>query len=117
MPGSLYHARHFSKRPYVGADGREHWEIDLIDGDTDVVSLSSWAALIDYCAELGISEDVWPTIDCECAIDVPLDQVEAKQAAFREALRKLGPTEVSASKLLSRVVSYLDRGEAVFFTG
>ena len=116
MSGSLFHARRFSRRPYIGADGGEHWEVELIDGDADVVSHSSWLELIGYCAALGVPEDLWPTFERECAIDVPLDQVEAKQALFREALRKLSLAHVSGHELLSRVVTYLDRDEAVFFT-
>jgi hypothetical protein len=117
MSGSLYHARRFERRPYVGADGNEHWEIEPIDGAADVVSHTSWHGLIRHCAELGVPEDVWPSfILCECAIDVPLDEVQAKQRPFRRALLGLSPVHSSGHELLARIVAYLERGEAVFFT-
>jgi hypothetical protein len=116
MAGSLHHGRRFERRPYVGHDGLEHWEVAPIEGDVDVVSRSSWGELIRHCAQFGVPENVWPTLDCECAIDVPLDGVYAMQAAFRDALGRLTPAQVSSHGLLSRVAAYLARGEAVFFT-
>lgn len=116
MSGMLHHAQRFEKRRYVGNDGLEHWEVEAIEGDADVVSHSSWGGVISHCTHFGVPEDVWPTLDCECGIDVPLDEVDAMQAAFREALRKLTPAQVSSHNLLSRIVSYVARGEKVFFT-
>lgn len=116
MPGSLYHARRFEKRAYLGNDGLEHWEVEAIGGGVEVVSHSSWRELIRHCARFGVPENVWPTLDGECAIDVSLDEVDAMQAPLRAALCKLSPTQVSSHALLSRIVSYLDRGEIIFFT-
>jgi hypothetical protein len=116
MPGSLYHARRFEKRPYIGGDGLRHWEIEPIDGDADVVSHSSWGELVRHCAQFGVPEDIWPILDRECAIDVLLDDIESMQPPFRAALRLLSPAQISSHDLLSRIVTYLDRNEIIFFT-
>ncbi|MDI3282260.1 hypothetical protein [Polyangium sp. 15x6] len=117
MPGSLYHARQFGRLPYRGNDQREHWEVDIIDGDMDVVSYSSWQELVEYSARLGVPVEVWPdfTDGHGEGIDVPLDRVDRMQGDLREALRRLTPAEVAGHALLARIVGYLARGEKVFF--
>lgn len=116
MAGSLHHARSFEKRFYRGMDGLQHWELEHVEGDLDVVSHSTWWETVDHCARLGVPEEVWPFFDCSCGIDVPLEDAYAMQADFRAALGELRPADVSSHELLSRIVSYLDRGEVVFFT-
>ncbi|MDC3954045.1 hypothetical protein [Polyangium jinanense] len=114
MPGSLHHARQLGRLPYRGNDQQEHWEVDIIDGDMDVVSYSSWHELVEYCARLGVPVEVWPGFTRE-GIDVSLDRVDRMQGDLREALRRLTLAEVSGHVLLARIVGYLARGEKVFF--
>ena len=116
MAGTLYHASRFERRPYPGQDKLEHWEIESVDGGSDIVAHASWRELIDYCVQLGVPADVWPTLDNECGIDVSLEDVTSMQPSFRTELLRLSRAQVSLHELLSRVVGYLDRGETVFFS-
>lgn len=113
MAGMLYHGRMFEKDEYTGNDGVIHYEVIPVDGGTDVVSISNWRAIVDYCAQAGIAEDSWPSFDD--AFDVPLEIVESKCTVLREKLRELGDLASEAMPHLERVVRYLDNGDQIFF--
>ena len=115
MAGTLYHGRLFEKDEYTGNDGASHYEVIPVDGGTDVISISNWRAIVDYCSQAGITEECWPSFND--AFDIPLETVKQKCAVLREKLRQL---EGLASKEevphpLEKVIHYLNKGEQIFF--
>lgn len=113
MAGSLLHGRSFEKVDYIGNDGRPHYEVAPVDGDVEIVSISSWVELLDYCERMGIERTVWPGYEHE--FDVPLEEVRKKNDRIREPLLQLTPEEISELRWLERIVSYVRRGELFFF--
>lgn len=116
MAGSLIHSKTFRVERYEGRDGKPHYEVLPEDGDYDVMSYSTWSEVRRYCAALGIASEVWPDFtDYQSAIDVPLDEVDAKQGPFLRAIESLPAEAVARNDALGRIVEYLRRGEKIFF--
>jgi hypothetical protein len=69
-----------------------------------------------HCEKLGIPREVWPEFsEYEEAFDLPLEKVEKKNPLLREALKRLTDEESRSHYLLLRIVTYISRGELVFF--
>lgn len=116
MSGSLFHARGFRVEQYAGSDGQLHHEVVPVDGNSETISYSSRRDLKAYCEFYGVPPDVWPDFDdCAYGIDVPLDAVSAMQGPFRVAIARLPPEVSGGNSRLTEIVSFLQRGEQVFF--
>src|SRR5262245_28345997 len=116
MPGYLCHAKRFRKEYSVWPDGQLHYELIPEEGDTDDVSYSSWEAMKSHSEKLGIPKEVWPEFSAfEETIDLPLEEVEKKNSQLREAIERLNEEEWASHYLLLRIVTYLCRGELIFF--
>jgi hypothetical protein len=62
--------------------------------------------------------DAWPEfLDHEFGIDVPLDEVLARQGEFRQHLLSLPQEVVCQIGWLESLVGWVQSGEVVFFCG
>lgn len=113
MAGTLYHGCTFSKVTYTGNDGRPHYEVEPVDGGMDVVSISSWRAIVKYLSEFGINEEWWP--EFVNAVDVPLDDVREKCIRLRFRINAVAELATSEQPWLQDVINYLKNGEQIFF--
>ena len=113
MAGTLYHGRGFKIEEYTANDGQTHYEVTPVDGDMDVVSISSWRELQDHCESRGIARSRWP--DFDDGFDVPLDEVREKNKQICELLVELPPQDIVEFYWLEKLVTYLKRGELFFY--
>jgi hypothetical protein len=113
MAGSLYYGRDFEKVHYIGNDGLPHYEVTSIDGGIDVVSISSWVEILDYCERKGIPRSAWP--EYEDGFDIPVVEVIEKGARLTELIERLPASEVAQLYWLERIASYLNNGNVIFF--
>ncbi len=113
MAGSLFHGRDFVKNAYLGSDGQEHYELTPIDGDIEVVSVSTWLDVETACEREGIERSLWPAF--EDAIDVPLDVVRLKNARLRPLLADLGKRNSVHHEVLASLVQWSAEGQLFFF--
>lgn len=118
MGGTLFHSQEFAKTVYVGADGRDHFEVVPLDGDSLGLSHKSWAEMKAFGEAHGMPLSAWPEfLEYEIGIDVPVEEVLAKQDVLRQYLLELPSEVVDRHYWLSRVVEWVRQGEAVFFCG
>jgi len=117
MGGSLVHSKTFRIASWSSEEFGSHYEVGPDEeGDYDHFSYTSWGELKGYCERFGVPPEVWPDFTAyECCIDVPLDEIAAKQEPFRRAVEGLTPEVIAGNRHLARVAEYLRRGEQVFF--
>jgi hypothetical protein len=86
-----------------------------VDGGAENISYGSLARIVKDCEVLGMPAEVWPLfMDENCGINIPLDKVQDKKEAFRQAFIKLPPEFVESDRWLSRIAGYLQNGELIF---
>jgi hypothetical protein len=112
MPGSLFHAKSFTVKRFIGSDGLEHHEVC---GDAEVVSWTSWMELKRFGESVGIPTDSWPEfLDCDSGIDVDVDLAAQKSDLFKAHCAKI-PMGISYPYWFEKILVFLDCGETVFF--
>jgi len=118
MGGTIYHAKRFVRRDFVGNDGKSHFEVETVKGDSDNMSHSSWREIKDLAEANGMPRSAWPEfMDHEFGVDVPLEEVDARQAEFRRHLLALPPDVIRQHCWLERLTEWVGNGETVFFCG
>lgn len=118
MGGTLMHSKSFTKDEYVGNDNRPHFELRPVDGDSTNLSHSSWREMKDLAETHGMPRKVWPEfLDHDFGIDVPIDEVYARQGEFRQHLLALPLEVVRSHYWLERLVGWAREGEAILFCG
>jgi hypothetical protein len=116
MGGSLVHSKTFRINRWQRENG-PHYEVRPDDeGSYDFFSYTSWDELMRYCAGFGIPPEVWPDFRrYECCIDVPLEEIAAKQEPFGRAIESLPAEVIAGNRHLARIDGYVRNGEQVFF--
>jgi hypothetical protein len=115
MAGSLFHSCEFRIVQYMGRDGKQHHEVRPVDGDLEVVAYSSWKELKDFGRTHGIDNSEWPEfLEHPNTIDLPLSDIRVRSDRFRTAVAHFDRS-ADCPYWLARVLTYLDRGEQVFF--
>lgn len=118
MGGTLFHSKEFATTAYVGGDGRQHFEVRCIDGESLSLGHTTWGEMKALAEAHGMPSTAWPEfLEYDCGIDVPLTEVRAKQGVFRQHLLRLSPAVADRHSWLARVVEWVRHGEAVFFCG
>jgi hypothetical protein len=118
MSGTLFHSQEFATDVYIGADGRQHFEVRPVDGDQVSLGHTTWGEMKALAEAHGMPRNAWPEfLAYDFGIDVPLDEVRAKQDGFRSHLLRLSPSVLERHCWLARVAEWVRRGEAVFFCG
>ena len=117
MGGSLVHSKTFRITSWHSEEFGSHYEVGPDEeGDYDFFSYTSWTELKTYGETFGVPPEAWPDFTAyQCCIDVPLDEVKAKQEPFRRAIATLPAEVIAGNRHLARVAKYLRRGENVFF--
>ena len=113
------HAIEFRKNEYTGGDGKPHYELETIDGDSEGMGNTTWQALKQFFATLGVHPDAWPEFpNHQLSIDIPIPEVDAKNEVLRKALRE-NRSAIEAADMPERyrkILAYIERGERIFFT-
>src|SRR5438445_522345 len=118
MSGTLYHSQEFTTTEYVGRDGRQHFEVRSLDGDSLSLGHTTWDEMKALAEAQGMPRTAWPEfLDYDFGIDVPLEEVRARQDVFRQHLLRLSKDAVDSHYWLARIVAWVRGGEAVFFCG
>ncbi len=118
MSGTLFHSKEFATKEYRGVDGRTHFEVVPIDGESASLGHVTWQAMLDLAESHGMPRGVWPEfLAHDFGIDVLLDDVRAKQVRFRHHLLLLPQTSLDQHRWLAFVAEWAGRGESVFFCG
>jgi len=116
MGGSLLHGKEFRVRFFQSTNGKLHYEVVPQDGDYDFISYSTWRKIKEYCATLGVPEDVWPDFtQYDDTIDVPIELIHEKQEQFREAMQRLPPEAQSFDSWLAKIIKYAANGDVMFY--
>ena len=118
MSGTFFHSRAFDAIEYVGGDGRVHFEIQAIDGESLALSNTTWEEMKSHCESLGMPRAAWPEFpEYGLGIDVPIADVNAKQDGFRQYLLDLPKAFLEQHHWLEQIASWVRGGETVFFCG
>lgn len=118
MGGTLIHSRELAVTHYVGLDGQPHFEISPVDGECTNLSRSSWEQLKAFAESHGMPRHAWPEfLDHALGIDVPLDEIHSRQAAFRLHLLSLPQEVVEQDEYAKLFVTWVKSSEIVFFCG
>jgi hypothetical protein len=118
MSGTLFHSQEFMTTKYVGGDGRPHYEVRSVDGDSLSLGHTTWGEMKALAEAHGMPRSAWPEyLEYDFGIDVPLEEVYAKQDVFRHYLLRLSPPIVDRHYWLARVVEWVRGGEVIFFCG
>jgi hypothetical protein len=87
MAGTLFHGPRFEQIWYAGNDGVQHYELAPCGGDMEVVSQSSWWALVAHFESAGVPRDAWPVYDSN--IDLPLCEILEQNVELRKQISGL----------------------------
>lgn len=118
MSGTLYHAKDFFKREYIANDGRLHYELIAIDGESCILSHATWREMKCSCKAYSIPFECWPEfLEIDLGIDAPLSAIRAKQEAFARQLLSLPKQATDENENLRKLVGWIQQGEIVFFCG
>ena len=117
MGGSLVHSRIFRIRSWHSVPNGSHYEVGPDEeGDYEFFSYTRWGELKRYCARFGFPPEVWPDFtQYECDIDVPLEEIAAKQEPFRRAIEPLSAELIAGNHYLALIDGYVRSGEQIFF--
>ncbi|MEJ7640549.1 MAG: hypothetical protein WKF75_21905 [Singulisphaera sp.] len=117
MGGSLVHSKTFCINSWHSEQYGSHYEVGPDEeGDYEFFSYTSWNELKKYCARFGIPPEVWPDFThYEGCIDVPLEEIAAKQEPFRRAIESLPAEVIAGNRHLALIDGYVRNGEQVFF--
>ena len=118
MGGSLVHSKTLRVTRWQSEEFGSHYEVGPDeDGDYDHFSYSRWGELKRYCADFGVPAEVWPDFTAyESCIDVPLDQIVAKQGPFRLAIESLPGEVIAGNRHPARIAVSLCDGEQAFIS-
>jgi len=119
MSGTFVHAIGFRRIEFIGNDGLPHYELEPVDGASEGMGNTTWRELKHFFAGLGVPAEAWPEFpDHQCSIDIPLPQVNARNIALRRAIHenRQAIDRAVLPELCRKILSYIDRGESLFFT-
>jgi hypothetical protein len=114
MGGSLFHSKALREERYTGQDGKAHYELIPLNGDSVSISQSSWKEVVEFYEARGVPRSAWPVYDAN--IDVPTDDLARKVAQLRLLVAQLDINSVTAPYWAAFVHEKLSSGEIVFYT-
>lgn len=112
MAGQLFHSREFCHASHLGFSGAPYVEFTPVDGDIEVVSLSSWHEVKLALVEIGVEFGDIPEYLRNS--EVVLADVAKKCDRLRSVVRATSP-EFTPDSWEERLVGYLLQGEDFYF--
>lgn len=113
MAGIFSYGTTVTLSAFVDQDGVIHHDIEINDGGETDISFSSWSEVQKEAEGLGVPASMWP--DYRTAIDLPVDDVTAKNKALREMVKRLGIASGGRGTWLDDVVDLFNKGYYILF--
>ncbi len=112
MAGSLFHSREFRHESHIGFSGATYVEVMPVDGDIEVVSLSSWHDAKLALQRIGVKAEDIPEYSRNS--EVVLEDLAKKCERVRTVVRATSP-RFTPDSWEERLVGYLLHGEDFYF--
>jgi hypothetical protein len=112
MAGQLFHSREFRHESHMGFSGAPYVEFMPVDGDIEVVSVSSWHKVKLALVGIGVEFDDIPEYLRNS--EVVLADVAKKCYRVRSVVRATSP-KFTPDSWEERLVGYLLHGEDFYF--